>query len=174
MTRLKWAERLTPFTAAMALSLLVVALVVKPAWATDNPQCTACQNYWNNAAQPYDKTKPGTGKICQGLPIPSYQWDQCRWKAIHDNCFKPVAGQTYTEPCYGDPGLKYYTDCMSNDCATPTSCEDKAGNKWQGGACFYWCGGCSATVEATCKDLKFDPQKDTVVSACQAYCGCSP
>ena len=163
MTRTKWAERLTPFTAAMALSLLVVALVVKPAWAVNNPQCTACQNYWNNAA-----AQPG-GTICQGLK--GYYWDQCRWKAIHDNCFKPVAGKTYTEPCYGDPGQPYYTDCSSENCASLLPCADGNGNTWQGGTCTNFCYQCDATGNG-CNTLKFDPQKNTQASWCQTYCGC--
>ena len=162
MTRTKWAERLTPFTAAMALSLLVVALVVKPAWAVNNPQCDACQNYWNNAAQP-------GGTICQGLT--GYPWDQCRWKAIHDNCFKPVAGQTYTEPCYGDPGQPYYTDCSSVDCAYAFTCED--GNKtYTGGTCTGFCYGCDASGNG-CNTLQITPPPgQNKLSVCQTYCGC--
>lgn len=158
MTRTKWAERLTPFTAAMALSLLVVALVVKPAWAVNNPQCTACQNYWNNAA-----AQPG-GTICQGLK--GYYWDQCRWKAIHDNCFKPVAGKTYTEPCYGDPGQPYYTDCTSEDCSW-LSCP-----MYGGSSCTGFCNGCDSQANS-CNLLK-NPAEVPVgrASPCYYVCGC--
>jgi hypothetical protein len=69
MTGTKWAERLTPFTAGMAISLLLVALVVQPAWAENNA-CSDCMGYWQSTCM------DGNVAECAGLPK-QQRWGCC-------------------------------------------------------------------------------------------------
>ena len=155
-------RQLLPFSLGATLSLFVVALVVQPAMASVNPQCDACQAYW------YDKSIKGNNPAC-AMYYPAntqqkgYQLQACAWKAVHDNCFKPVAGQTWTEPCWGDPGPPHYTDCGSEVCSF-ISCAE-----YNGSICTGFCYNCDA-VGTNCNQLQ--QVNESRFSACLSYCGC--
>jgi hypothetical protein len=161
MTRTKWAEWLTPFTAGMAIALLVVAVVVQPAWA-NNPQCSACMNYWTSTCI--------NGKVAQCAGYTGQMRYQCCYNYATTECSKTVPGKSYKEPCPGDPGEPYYNDCTSLYCAILVDCIDKDG-PYKGGTCSNICNVCDSNYNS-CNTHTYYPEKQGVSNICTYYCGC--
>ena len=115
MTKHSWMERLTPFTGGAAMALLVVAMVVQPAWAVTTA-CAKCMNYWQaNAAAPGQATPAGnpppyqlcygkTGEDLQGCIANRVSYE-CSKNKITDSTGKIL----YSMPCNGPPDSPWWT-----------------------------------------------------------------
>jgi len=96
-----WVECLTPLTAGMAVTLLIVATIVGTARAEDNI-CLQCQDYWY-----YRGVKEG---VCDKYKNPSYERQQCLTQYYMDWCW----GEG--KPCPNSGNLPPTMDCSSDEC----------------------------------------------------------
>ncbi len=122
MTRHSWMERLTPFTGGMAMALLVVALVVQPAWAEDYNTCTRCLAYYElrcdklNDVPIVGSDPPANWPPCGPKPSGQaayYAWRDCmeRCKAHHcvgEDKSCPGKNAPNTNADCGSPGCNFY------------------------------------------------------------------
>jgi len=112
MTMQRLIDRVTPFTAGLALALLLVALVVQPVQA-DTTLCTQCRLRYYHAMD--SGMNGGDPWACNALPKPSYQRNKCR-----DDYVSHMCGDRYTGdpkyPCPGPDSGGELSDCSSEAC----------------------------------------------------------
>ncbi len=169
MTRHSWPERLTPLTGGAAMALVVVAMVVQPAWAV-TAACANCMSYWNahaaDAGQPTPPGSPPPYQLCDGLS--GDQRQACISNRVSYECTKNKVKDSqgnilYSMPCNGPPESWWYSDCGSDTCSTSSGTYGSTCNT-------PLCTSCDQIANACQEKL----QPGVIVSTSYVYCGCGP
>jgi hypothetical protein len=155
----RWAEWLTPVTGGMAIALLIVATVVRPAKADGNTSCGQCMSYWDY--------KVNKDKLCDHLT--QYKKLECKYKKISEECGDTPEDDS--KPCPGPDSPDTLADCGSEECNyyAGSGVEELNVCDWN-----CWSRRCeSGGVEYTCLDRQKPCELGDPTYKC-SECRCNP